>query len=99
MRKLPAKGLNPKGDITDVHVTTADVAHVFGNVQKFKSTNLMLTKDHIKQLENLYWNIYGISHIKKNEFYLWLVKGWIAESKGHPLNWVEVVATTPREKT
>ncbi len=99
MRKLSAKGLNPKGDITDVHVTTTDVAHVFSSVQKFKSTSSMLTKDHRKQLENLYLDIHGISHITNNEFYLWLVKGWIDESKGHPMNWVEVVATTVQEKT
>lgn len=99
MKKLSVKGSNPKGDITDVHVTTTDVAHVFGNVQKFKSTNSMLTKDHKKQLENLYWNIYGIGHNTNNEFYLWLVRGWIVENKGHPVNWVEVIATTAREKT
>lgn len=99
VRKLSAKGLNPKGDITDVHVTTTDVAHVFSSVQKFKSTSSMLTKDHRKQLENLYLDIHGISHITNNEFYLWLVKGWIDESKGHPMNWVEVVATTVQEKT
>jgi hypothetical protein len=32
VRKLLVEGLDPKGDIMDVHVIIVDVAHVFGNV-------------------------------------------------------------------
>jgi hypothetical protein len=48
VKKLSIEGLDPKGDITNVRVTTINVAHVFSNVQKFKSANPMLTKDHKK---------------------------------------------------
>ncbi|CAM6007481.1 unnamed protein product [Sphagnum balticum] len=43
VRKLPAMGLDPKGSITDEHVTTTNIAKIFGNVQKFRITNPMLS--------------------------------------------------------
>jgi hypothetical protein len=47
----------------------------------------LLSKEHRKELEKLYWNIYGIGHITNNELYLWLVKGWVAETiKGLKMN-------------
>jgi hypothetical protein len=58
----------------------------------------MLSKEHKKQLEHLYWKIYGNGHITNNEVYLWLVKGWIVENKGHLVNWVEVAIATVWEK-
>jgi hypothetical protein len=49
-------------------------------------------------LEILYWKIYGTGHITNNELYLWLVKGWIAKTKGHPINWATVVVATVQKK-
>jgi len=47
-----------------------------------------------KQLQRLYWKIYGISHITNNELYLWLVKGWIAKSvHNFKVNWAEATTT------
>ncbi len=40
MKKLPIKGLDPKGDITNTQVSTTN------NVQKFITTNPLLLKDH-----------------------------------------------------
>jgi hypothetical protein len=54
VRKLPTKGLDPKGEITNKYVTTIDVAQIFGNVHKFKITNLLLIEEQRKHLENLY---------------------------------------------
>jgi hypothetical protein len=58
----------------------------------------MLSKEHKFFLEHLYWKIYGNGHIINNELYLWLVKGWMVENKGHLVNWVEVAIATIREK-
>jgi len=45
----------------------------------------MLSKEHNKQLEHLYWKIYGSGHITNNELYLRFVKGWIAKNEEHPV--------------
>jgi hypothetical protein len=50
-----------------VHVTTFDIAQIFSNVQKFIPTNPLLLEEHKKNLERLYWKIYGDGHIKNNE--------------------------------
>jgi len=36
--------------------------------------------------------------VTNNEFYLWLIKGYIAQEKGIELNWVKVATSTAREK-
>ncbi len=46
--KLPIDRLNPKFDITDAIVNTTDIAKIFGNVQKFRTTNPLLSKEHKK---------------------------------------------------
>jgi len=46
----------------------------------------------------LYWKIYGTGHIINNKLYLWLVKGYIVETKGNDVNWVEVTTSTIQEK-
>jgi hypothetical protein len=99
VRKLSAEGLDPKGEITDEHVTTADITYIFGNVSKFRTTNPLLSEDHKKQLEKLYWKIYGTGHITNNELYIWLVRGWIVEGKRHKVNWAAIaaVATAPEK--
>jgi hypothetical protein len=37
VRKLSSKGLDPKHDLTNEHVTTIDIAQVFGNVKGFQN--------------------------------------------------------------
>jgi hypothetical protein len=32
------------------------------------------------------WKIYGSTIITNNEFMMWLVKGYTAKLKGHPVN-------------
>jgi hypothetical protein len=54
VKKLSTKGLDPKSNLIDVHVTIADIAQIFSNVQKFKTTNPLLSKEHRKELEKLY---------------------------------------------
>jgi hypothetical protein len=98
VRKLLVNGLDPKGEITDKYVTSTDIAGIFGNVHKFNITNPLLIKEQRKQLEKLYWKIYGISHITNNELHLWMIKGWIAENKGNVVNWTEAAIGTAQEK-
>ncbi len=38
VRELSTKGLDPKHDLANKHVTTTDIAAIFGNVKKFKTT-------------------------------------------------------------
>jgi len=35
VRELSTKGLDPKHDLANKHVTTTDIAAIFGNVKKF----------------------------------------------------------------
>ncbi len=76
--------MNPKFGIINGHVTAFNVSEVFGpNYSNFKTTNPYLHVDMKKILVKLYWQIYGSVVITNNEFMLWLVKGYIAELKGH----------------
>ncbi len=70
VKKLSTKGLDPKSDLIDIHVTITNITQIFSNVQKFKTTNPLLSKKHRKELEKLYWKIYGIGHITNKELYL-----------------------------
>jgi hypothetical protein len=88
-RKLPTSGLDPKGEINDKYVTSTNIARIFYNVHKFNITNPLLIKKERKELEKLYWKIYGIGHITNNELYSWMIKGWIVENKGNVVNWVK----------
>ncbi len=54
VKKLSTKGLDPKSNLIDVHVTIVDIAQIFSNVKKFKTTNPLLSKEHRKELEKLY---------------------------------------------
>jgi hypothetical protein len=64
----------------------------------FKTTNPLLSPDARKEIETLYWKIYGTRHITNNELMVWFVKGWIVEWNGHPINWATTVAATAKEK-
>lgn len=49
VRKLSAKGMDPKSQITDAQVTTSiDIMHVFDNVNQFKITNPLLSEEQKK---------------------------------------------------
>jgi hypothetical protein len=85
-KKLVAKGLDPKHELTNGHVITIDIASFFGNVRTFKTTNPLLPSDVKKDIDTLYWKINGTSHITNNELMVWFVKGWIIDIKGHPIN-------------
>jgi hypothetical protein len=50
---------------------------MFGHVKTFKTTNPMLPNAK-KEIETLYWKIYGTWHIT-NKLMIWFVKGWIAK--------------------
>jgi hypothetical protein len=91
-------GLDPKHDLTNEHVTIANIAAIFGNVNTFKTTNPFLSPDARKEIETLYWKIYGTGHITNNELMVWFVKGWLVEWNGHPINWATIVAATAKEK-
>jgi hypothetical protein len=85
VRELLVVGLDPKHDLIDEHVTTLDIVTIFGNVKKFKTTNPLLFPNARKEIETLYWKIYGTRHITNNELMVWFVKGWIIKQKGHPI--------------
>jgi hypothetical protein len=88
VNKLSVERLDRKSDLINAPVTIVDIAQIFGNVQKFKTTNPLLLEEHIKELEKLYWKIYGTGHITNNELYLWLVKGWVVKTiKRLKINW------------
>jgi hypothetical protein len=50
-----------------------------------------------KEIETLYWKIYGTWHIT-NKLMIWFVKGWIVKWNGHGINWVIVVTMIIKEK-
>jgi hypothetical protein len=75
VKELLVVGLDPKHDLTNKHVTIANIAAIFGNVNTFKTTNPLLSPDARKEIETLYW----------------IVKGWIVEWNGHPINWATIV--------
>jgi hypothetical protein len=60
-------GLDPKHDLINEHVTTIDIAAIFGNVKTLKTTNPFLSPNARKEIETFYWKIYGTRHITNNE--------------------------------
>ncbi len=67
VRELLVMGLDPKHDLTNEHVTIANIVTIFGNVNTFKTTNPLLFPYARKEIETFYWKIYGIGHITNNE--------------------------------
>jgi hypothetical protein len=53
VRQLHVAGLDPKFELTNEHVTTTNVAKVFGNVHKFKTIDPLLTMKIKRELERL----------------------------------------------
>lgn len=56
---LLVEGLDPKHELTNEHVTKMDIAKIFGNVKTFKTINPLILLDAKKEIEMLYWKIYG----------------------------------------
>jgi hypothetical protein len=75
VRELLVVGLDPKHDLTNEHVITAKIVAIFGNVNTFKTTNPLLSPNARKEIETLYWKIYGTGHITNNELMVSFVKG------------------------
>lgn len=96
---MHAKGLDPKIDLIDEHLTIVDITKLFGNVNKFKTTNPIVPLEKKKELERLYWRVYGTCHITNNEIMVRLVRGWIVECNGHNINWAKAIASIAKEKT
>ncbi len=87
------EGLDLKTNLTYEHLTIIDITKLFGNVNKFKTTNPTFF------LERLYWRVYGIGHLTNNEIMVWLVIGWIVECNGHKINWAKTTTSIAKEKT
>lgn len=86
VRQLPSEGLDPKSDITDQHVSSADVMKLFGVVKPLRVTNPILPDVDRKGLHTIFWRVNGHGHIPNNEFMSWLVRGYIAEKRGLKVN-------------
>ncbi len=84
--------------MTNEHVTSVNVANFFGNVNKFKATNPLLTLERKQKLEKLYWKIYGTTHITNNKIMAWLVKGWIMKHNVQKNNYAKVTTSTAKKK-
>jgi hypothetical protein len=54
VRHLHASGVDPRSGHINDHVTGANIAAVFGNIKKYRTTNPMVSKVHMKELLNLY---------------------------------------------
>lgn len=98
VRKLCAEGLDPKSKSIDEYVTHGDKVKLFGNPHKFKSNYADLPSEVSKGLLDLFWRIYGHAHVPNNEYMAWVVKGFIAEKKGHVVNWASAAVTTAAER-
>jgi hypothetical protein len=49
-------------------------------------------------MEDIYWRAFGTTFVMNNEMPAWIVRGFIAESKGININWAKVVESTTKEK-
>ncbi len=81
-----------------MHVIDEDIIEVFGESQVFKTTNSDLDLNIRLELLCFYSQCYGTTNVTNNEFYLWFVKGYIAQKKGININWAKTTTSTTREK-
>jgi hypothetical protein len=49
-------------------------------------------------MEDIYWRVFRTNIVTNNEIPTWIVHGFIARSKGHPINWAKVVKSTAKKK-
>jgi galactitol-specific phosphotransferase system IIB component len=54
VKQLHVASLDPKFELTNEHVTTTNIAKVFGNVHKVKTVNPLLRMEIKRELEPLY---------------------------------------------
>jgi hypothetical protein len=50
-------------------------------------------------MEDIYWRVFGTSIVTNNKVPLWIVRGYIAQTKNIEINWAKGTASTAREKT
>jgi hypothetical protein len=49
-------------------------------------------------MEDIYWTVFGDKHRINNEVPLWIVHGYIAQTKSIAINWAKAVESTAWEK-
>jgi hypothetical protein len=49
-------------------------------------------------MEDIYWKVFGTNTITNNEIPTWIVCGFIAHSKGCPINWAKAIESITKEK-
>jgi hypothetical protein len=54
VRELCGKGLDPKQDITDQHVSSNEIIKLFGNLKPLKTTSPLLPEEHSEGLHNVF---------------------------------------------
>jgi hypothetical protein len=98
VRKLYNKSLNPKINLTNVHVCDEDLMEVFGLNCSYKLINPFIHVDIKCELKKLHWQIYGSTTPTNNDFVLWFMKGYIAQKKGIKINWEKTTTSITRER-
>jgi hypothetical protein len=86
---LSNKGFNPKINLTNVEVCETDLLEVFKPKCNLKLTNSLFHPETKQDLKRFHWQIYGVPTPTNNDFMLWLMKGYIAQNKGHEVNWAK----------
>lgn len=81
-------------DLTNVEVYEKDLLEVFKPKCNLKLTNSLLHLETKQDLKRFHWQIYGVPISTNNDFMLWLVKGYIAQEKGHKANWAKAITLT-----
>jgi len=71
---------------------------LFGGSKKFniKAHDLKL-EDRIT-MEEIYYKLFGTSIITNNDMPTWIMHGYIAHTKCHPINWAKAAESTSKEK-
>jgi hypothetical protein len=91
---LSNKGFNPKIDLTNLKVYEKDLLEFFRPKYSLKLTNSLLHPKIKQDLKRFHWHIYGVPTPTNNDFMIWLVKGYIAQEKGHEVSWAKTTTST-----
>jgi hypothetical protein len=86
VQQLANIGLNPKIDLDNKHVMTKECIALFGGSKKFKIKALDLKLEDKTMMEEIYWRVFGTNIVTNNDMPTWIVRGYIAHIKGHPIN-------------
>ena len=92
-RGLCSSGLNPKLPVDTAVVIAKKVEEIWWKCSQFKTTNTTLDPQTHKDLLHMYFKRYGKVDMTNNKFMAWLVKGYIAERMGLPVDWATAVAS------